>query len=349
MKKMKTFKMYGILGIALLAASCEQEGIQEEIQQAQPKENLISNKVMSAEDEEKFLKENGFKLLTTVTMPERKSTNKVSLQNSTTIKEMITAQNLQQMGLSSDKIVNLYKKQFGGNLTGVIVNNYKTDASLVRPASNNSAAYVKTTLPVINSFNPTQDNSQVIYSATTIYNSTSKPLAYSKTLTFSDQLTLTNNISVAAGLNIGGKITIMISSPTGSVGLPGGVSIPLPFIQATTEASIETTLSTTKSTTTTSTKGTTISETISPTIPPNKKLYIVAIQKVQKGAISYTIPVSLTGSVITKQAGQYINRQASFLETQSLSQQQGVINYGYNSDTKIYVKELGLNENPPNL
>lgn len=349
MKKLTTLKVLGIIGVSFFLASCEQDGIEDTIQQIQPIEKTeLATKTMSAKEEAKFIEENGLKLIATISMPERRS-NKISLQNSTTIQEELTSANLQQLGLTAPKIVTLYKNQYGGNVTGVIVNDYKTDASLVRPANNGAKAYVKTSLPVINSFNPVQDGSQATYSATTIYNSSSNPLAYSKTLTFSDQLTLSNSTTVAAGLNVGAKISIMVSSPTGNIGLPGGVSIPLPFVQATAEASVQATLSTSKTTTTTTTKGTTISETISPTIPPHKKLYIVAIQKVQKGAISYKIPVSITGSVVTKQAASYTNRPASFLKTQNLTEQEGTINYGYYSDTKIYVKELNMNEAPPAL
>ena len=132
----------------------------------------------------------------------------------------------------------------------------------------------------------------------------------------------------------------MVSSPTGNIGLPGGVSIPLPFVQATAEASVQATLSTSKTTTTTTTKGTTISETISPTIPPHKKLYIVAIQKVQKGAISYKIPVSITGSVVTKQAASYTNRPASFLKKGGFERPVDV-KFSPNGKT-LYVVDFGV-------
>ena len=76
---------------------------------------------------------------------------------------------------------------------------------------------------------------------------------------------------------------------------------------------------------------------------------LLLFKRYKKGAISYKIPVSITGSVVTKQAASYTNRPASFLKTQNLTEQEGTINYGYYSDTKIYVKELNMNEAPPAL
>lgn len=347
MKNLRKTQICGVLAIAFLLNSCAQDET-ESVTEQQPvaTENAaVTGKTISEEVQKKFIADNGLKLIATI-KPSNEA-NKLTAVGSTTIQEEITPQNLQQLGLTAPKIVNIYKGQFGNGINGVIVNNYKTNTALVRPVNNNAKAYVKTSLPIIESFLPAPDETQMIFSATSIYNGSSSPITYSKQVSYSNSMTLSNTITLAAGLTAGGKITVSVQSP-GNITLPGGTSIPLPIVTGSVEASLSTTLSATNATTITKTKSTTLTETINTTIPQNKKLFVYVIQKVQKGIITYRIPISYPGNVITKNANAYVNRPASFLQ-QDKTVQRAKVDYGYNSETQIYVKELGINETAPTV
>ncbi|MEN4759923.1 hypothetical protein ABEG63_06240 [Chryseobacterium sp. C39-AII1] len=344
---MKNLKqpLYAILAVGLLT-SCAQDEIETAAETPTSTESSVtSGKTISEEAQKKFIADNGLKLIATIKPVNVAS--KATTTGSTTIQEEITPLNLQQLGLTAPKIVNIYKGQFGNGINGVIVNNYKTNNTLVRPANNNAKAYVKTALPVIESFLPELDETQMLFSGTTIYNSSSSPITYSKQVSYNNQMTLANAITLNASLNVGGKVTVTITSPS-NITLPGGTSIPLPVVQGSVEASFETTLSATNATTITKNKSTTLTETVNTTIPSNKKLFVYVAQKVQKGTVTYRIPISYPGNVITKNANAYVNRPASFLQ-QNKTIQRATVKYGYNAETQIYIKELGLNETAPTV
>lgn len=347
MKNLRKTQFCGVIAIAFLLNSCAQDETETVTeQQPAPTENsAVTGKTISEEVQKKFIADNGLKLIATI--KPNITANKAASVVATTLQEEITPQNLQQLGLTGPKIVNIYKGQFGNGINGVIVNNYKTNANLVRPANNNAKAYVKTALPVIESFLPAPDETQMIFSATSIYNGSSTPITYSKQVSYSNSMTLSNTITLNAGLTTGGKVTVTVTSP-GNITLPGGTSIPLPVVSGSVEASFSVNLSATNATTITKNKSTTLTETINTTIPSNKKLFVYVIQKVQKGIMTYRIPISYPGNVITKNANAYVNRAASFLQ-QDKTVQRAKVEYGYNSETQIYVKELGINETAPTV
>lgn len=346
MKNSRKTQIFGVVLVTLLANSCRQESTEIGNDQITPTDNQQTGRMISDEAQKKFIADNGLKLIGTINIAPTTENSPASKEGSPTIQTLITPENLQQLGLNNQSIVNIYKNKFGNDITGVIVNDYKTNASLTRPANNNARAYVKTELPVIESFVGDPDQSQVVFSGTSIYNATSNPMTYNKTISYSNLTSMTNTITLAAGLTVGAKISITLSSPQGSLGLPQGVSIPLPFISGTAEASIEATLNATASTSVVKQISNTITETINPIVPPNKKLFVYIVQKVQQGSITYKIPITYPGAVITKKGDAYTNYASSFLQRDK-TLQRATVRYGFNTEAQIYVKELEMNEATP--